>query len=94
MGFWNFRRSSSRNPDGEPAADYFSSIVNILLSDPPLVRFDDRTAQRQADAQAVAFGAEKRLVQSRLHLRRQAPAGVADPETDGILSIQAIDIGL
>ena len=53
-----------------------------LEPDAAAMRFDDRPADRQADAHAVRLGRDERLEQLRRDRRRDAGAGILDDDLD------------
>jgi len=78
-------------PEGETTTNDIVGIVEVLSRDSALVRFDDGSAQVQANAHTLNFGGKESLVQAFHDLWRQAFSCVTDREVHCILGVQ--DLG-
>jgi hypothetical protein len=76
-----------RQPKGETTTNDFVGIVKVLSRDSALVRFDDGSAQVEANAHPFDFCRKEGLVKVLHDLWRQADASVTDREMHGILGV-------
>jgi len=79
-----------RYPEGETTTNNLVGIVEVLSRDSALVRFDDGSAQVQANAHALNFGGKEGLVEAFHDLWRQAFPRITDREMHGMLGVQTL----